>query len=47
MKKKRDEYLPMSKHIASTALFIELSALSVIAFFLTALLSGQPAFDFV
>ena len=44
MKKKRDEYLPMSKHIASTALFIELSALSVIAFFLTGSNPTMPVY---
>ncbi len=36
----------MSKHIASAALLIELSALSLVAVFLIATLSGQPGFDF-
>jgi len=36
----------MSKHIATAALFVEFSALSLVAVFLIATLSGQPSLDF-
>jgi len=36
----------MTKHIVTAALFIELSALSLIAVFLISTLVGQPTLDF-
>ena len=43
---KKDEHLPMHKHIATAALAVEFSALSAVALFLIATLVGQPALNF-
>jgi hypothetical protein len=45
-KKRKDEHLPMHKHIATAALAVEFSALSAVALFLIATLAGQPALNF-
>jgi hypothetical protein len=45
-KTKKDEHLPMHKHIATAALAVEFSALSAVALFLIATLVGQPALNF-
>lgn len=44
--KRKDESLPMYKHIANLALAVEFSTLGAVAVFLIATLTGQSALTF-